>query len=130
MRPDMADNVGVVQSAYAAFGRGDIAALVDLLDDAVRWSSPRTLPQGGEFTGKDGVQQFFASVGAAWETLEIEVESLGEVGADLVVAIVHATGSLRDKGPARYGAAHVFTVNDGRMTSFREFVDVDDALAS
>jgi ketosteroid isomerase-like protein len=126
----MADNVGVVQSAYAAFGRGDIAALIDLLDDAVRWSSPRTLPQGGEYSGKDGVQQFFEKVGAAWETLEIEVESLGEVGADLVVAIVHAAGTVRDEGPARYGAAHAFTLNDGKMTSFREFVDVDDALTS
>jgi uncharacterized protein len=125
---EMADNVEVVRSAYAAFGRGDVGAIVELLDDSVHWSSPATLPQGGDFTGKDGVKRFFEGVGANWEVLEIDLESVGEIGAGLVVGVVRGSGSLRTGQPAQYGAMHAFTVEGGKVTSFREFVDVDRAL--
>lgn len=126
----MGGNVEVVHSAYAAFGRGDIPALVELLDDAVQWSSPRTLPQGGEFSGKEGVLEFFQGVGGAWESLDIDVESVGDLGAGLVTAVVHGSGSLRAGGPAEYGATHAFTLEDGKITSFREYVDLDRALVA
>ena len=124
----MADNIEVVRAAYAAFGRGDIEAIIELVDDSVQWSSPATLPQGGAFTGKDGVLSFFQGVGAAWEPLEIDLESLGEIGDNLVVGVMQGSGSLRSGGPARYGAMHAFTVERGKITRFREFVDIDKAL--
>jgi uncharacterized protein len=124
----MADNVEVVRAAYAAFGRGDIGAIIELVDDSVQWSSPATLPQGGDFAGKDGVMHFFEGVGAAWEALEIDVESLGEIGGNLVIGVLRGSGSLRNGGPAQYGAMHAFTVERGKITRFREFVDVDKAL--
>ena len=40
----MGENSAVIRSAYDAFGRGDIGAVIDLLDDAVDWTSPATLP--------------------------------------------------------------------------------------
>jgi ketosteroid isomerase-like protein len=47
----MDDNVAVVRAAYAAFGRGDISAILELLHDDIAWSAPRSLPQGGTFAG-------------------------------------------------------------------------------
>jgi len=35
---------------------------------------------------------------------------------------------LRDGGEASYGAVHLFTIADGKVTRFREFVDLDQAL--
>ena len=124
----MAANREVVQKAYAAFSKGDIPALLDLLDDGVEWSSPKTLPQGGSFRGKDGVGEFFASVGAAWAPLEIEIEVIDDVGDDLVVGVVRLSGSLRNGGSSAYGAAHIFTVKGGKITKFREYVDADAAI--
>ena len=48
----MGQNTKVVQQAYDAFGRGDIPGLLALLDDSVEWSSPKTLPHGGDFRGR------------------------------------------------------------------------------
>src|SRR3954451_14222042 len=121
-------NSDIVTNAYTAFGRGDIPALVDLLDDNVEWSSPMTLPQGGEYKGKDGVVRFFESIGAAWETLSLTVESSGEISDDLVVAVVVLTGELRDGGPASYGSTHAFTVRGGKVVRFREYTDLDKPL--
>ena len=119
----------VVDRAYAAFGRGDIPAIIELLYDDVEWSSPGTLPQGGGFRGKDGVLEFFQGVGAAWDSLEIETENVDELGDGRVVGVVRGSGALRGGGPAEYGAVHLFTVQGGKITRFRELVDVDQALA-
>ena len=125
----MESNAEVVQKAYAAFASGDIAGILDLLDDNVVWSAPATLPQGGAFTGKGGAIKFFEGIGAAWDTLRIEAEAVGGLGAtNLVVGVVHGSGQLRGGAPAQYGAVHVFTVESGKITRFREYVDLDDAL--
>jgi len=126
----MAGNAELVRTAYAAFGRGDIGAILELLDDGVEWSSPTTLPQGGDFVGKGGAQRFFEGMGAAWDSFQLDVEAVGEVGDRLVVGIVRGSGALRDGGPAEYGATHVFTIEDDKVTAFREFVDLPAPLGS
>jgi ketosteroid isomerase-like protein len=124
----MGANAKLVEQAYSAFGRGDIPGLLELLDDEVEWTSPRTLPQGGEYHGKAEVLKFFEAVGGAWDELAIDVERVGEVGADLVVGIVRGDGRRNGK-PAGYGAAQAFNVRNGKITRFREYVDIDDAIA-
>jgi hypothetical protein len=124
----MSKNAKVVEEAYAAFGRGDIAGLLDLVDENVEWTSPRTLPQGGEYHGKLAVAKFFENVGAAWDPLTIKVEELGEVGDDLVVGVTRLDGALRESGPAGYGSTHVFQVRGGKITGFREYTDLDAPL--
>lgn len=124
----MGANQGVIEAAYAAFARGDIPAVIDLLDDNVHWSSPATLPHGGHFDGKAGVGSFFQAIGGAWSELTLDVESVSEAGADLVIGVVRADGTLRDGGPSGYGATHVFTVQAGKVVRFREYVDIDGPL--
>jgi ketosteroid isomerase-like protein len=121
----MGANTKVIEAAYDAFGRGDIPALLDLIDEDVEWTSPRTLPQGGEYHGKPEVVRFFENVGAAWDPLTIDVEAIDEVGAELVVGVVRLDGTRRGGKPDGYGSAHVFTVRNGRICRFREYTDLD-----
>jgi ketosteroid isomerase-like protein len=62
----MGANARLVEQAYSAFGRGDIPGLLALIDDDVEWTSPKTLPQGGESHGNAEVLQFIERVGGAW----------------------------------------------------------------
>jgi len=125
----MGENTKVVRQAYDAFGRGDIPGLLALLDDSVEWSSPKTLPHGGEFHGPSGVGNFFAGIGANWSSLVVNVESVGDMGSDTVVGVVRADGTRSGGGDDGYGAVHVFTVGDGKITRFREYTDLDEAFA-
>jgi ketosteroid isomerase-like protein len=128
-RTTMGDNTKVVQKAYEAFGNGDIPALLHLLDADVQWSSPKSLPHGGEFSGRDGVGMFFAGIGSNWSNLDVAVEVVGDLGADTVVGIVRADGARSGGGSDGYGAVHVFTVDNGKITRFREYVtDLNTAL--
>ena len=124
----MAGNVQLIESAYAAFGRGDLPAVLAMLADDVEWESPETLPQGGRFKGRDGVGQFFAGIGAGWSDLALDVESVSDAGTDSVVGVVQAKGTLRDGGASGYGATHVFTVRDGKVSRFREYTDLGSRL--
>jgi ketosteroid isomerase-like protein len=92
-------------------------------------SSPKTLPHGGEFRGPSGVGTFFAGIGANWSSLVVNVESVGDLGSDSVVGVVRAAGTRSDGGEDGYGAVHVFTVGDGKITRFREYTDLDAAFA-
>jgi ketosteroid isomerase-like protein len=124
----MTANIDVVNRAYSAFASGDIAALLDTLSDDVEWSSPTTLPHGGEFSGRDDVLTFFQGIGAMWDSLDVAVEAIGEAGDDLVLAVVWASGTRKGGEAAGYGAAHAFEVRDGSIIRFREYVDLDEPL--
>jgi len=61
-------NVELVQSAYAAFGRGDIDALLNMMTDDVDWHlyGPKELPTAGPRRGRTEVAKFFQQVGETW----------------------------------------------------------------
>jgi ketosteroid isomerase-like protein len=124
----MSNNAKMIEGAYAAFARADIPAVIDLTADDVVWSSPTTLPQGGEFHGKAGVGEFFQSIGGAWSDLTVTVESLSESDGQ-VVTVVNAKGTLRAGGKGAYGATHVFDIRDGKVARFREYTDLGAPLA-
>jgi ketosteroid isomerase-like protein len=117
----------VVSGAYAAFGRGDIPAILDMLAPDVNWHVPEAVPHGGSFHGPDAVGGFFEGIGERWEDFRIETGDLLEGGHE-VACIGRGEGTLRGAGPASYGFAHVFTVADGKITRFREYVDPDPTI--
>jgi len=119
----MGENAKLVQDAYAAFGRGDIAAVIAMLDEKVEWTSPRALPHGGEFSGPAQVGKFFEGIGAAWDSLALDVESVDEAGAN-VVGVLRADGILKGGESRSYGAVHLFEIGNGKIRRFREYVDL------
>ncbi|MBO9649298.1 MAG: nuclear transport factor 2 family protein [Variovorax sp.] len=62
----MSNPTEIVQQAYAAFGRGDIPAILAALTDDIEWqfhASPGTgFPYGGKFTGKKAVETWFTTL--------------------------------------------------------------------
>ena len=126
----MGTNAAVVEAAYDAFGRGDIEAVLGMLSPDVEWSVPATVPHGGTFKGVDGVVSFFQGLGGLWDGLSLDVEAVSDAGPHLAVGILRANGTLRGKGAASYGAVHVFTVEGGKVTRFREYIDLDEPITA
>jgi len=120
-------DISTIRGAYAAFGRGDIPAVMSMLEDSVDWRAPDVLPHGGAFEGKDGVGRFFQGIGEKWEDLRVDAQEFHDADGEVVV-LGKASGRLRGKGVADYGFAHVFTMAGGKVTRYREYVDPGDAL--
>ena len=126
----MATNTQVIQQAYAAFGRGDIAAVMALLADDVTWTSPRTLPHGGEFHGPAEVGKFFEGLGAAWDPLTLDVDQ-GRTGSATASSVCRAPTERPRGQPGRLrSGARLPTLTGGKIASFHEYVDIDAPINS
>jgi ketosteroid isomerase-like protein len=44
-------NADLVRDLYAAFGRGDVPALLTMLDDQIEWHTPPNRRHRGDFPG-------------------------------------------------------------------------------
>lgn len=122
-------DLATVRSAYAAFGRGDIPGVMSVLEDQIDWRSPDALPHGGAFKGKDGVGRFFQGIGQRWEDLRVDAQELHDANGEVIV-LGKAAGHLRGQGAADYLFAHVFTMANGKVTRFREYVDPGEGIRS
>lgn len=122
-------NVDIVRSAYDAFGRGDIPAIIALLDEDVAWNSPATLPWGGNERGPDGALAFFGRLGGAVEELTPEIRHVLDAGDHVVVTGIHRG---RAKGGSDFEAewAMVWELRDGKVTSFSDYVDTAAVAAA
>jgi ketosteroid isomerase-like protein len=120
-----AANTKVVQDIYAAFGRGDLPAMLGMLAEDVRWFFPRgeVIPWGGERRGRDGVTQFFA---ALLQQVDFELFEPRSFVAEGERVLVTGAERMRVKATGRTCAVewvHAFTLRDGRVTEFREYTD-------
>ena len=57
------------------------------------------------------------------------MESVSDAADGLVVGVLRASGTRQDGTPGGYGAVHVLTVRDGKISRFREFTDLDVSIA-
>jgi len=91
----------IAMQGYAAFGRRDIPALLELLADDVEWSflgSPETgTPFGGTFKGKQQVAEFFGKLSQSDEILEFEPREFLE-GPDHVTVLGRTRGRVLPDG--------------------------------
>jgi len=119
-------NIALVQSLYAAFGKGDIATLINGLTADVDWKvngRRKDYPMFGAWKGPADVQTFFQGVG---ENESFSAFSPNEFHAagDLVFAFGRYAGTVKKTGrPFDCEWVHVFTVKNGKVARFREFTD-------
>jgi uncharacterized protein len=122
-----AQNVSVVQNAYAAFGRGDIATLLGYMTDDIQWrpviGTAKHVPFSGERTGKAGVGEFFKQVAASEDFQQFDPREFVAQG-DKVVALGHYRAVTKATGRTfESDFVMVFTLRDGKITAFQEFTD-------
>lgn len=122
----------IVQSAYAAFGRGDVAGLLAELAPQVRWrfvGAPGA-PYSGTFTGHDGVQKFLGGVAGADDIRAFEPRQFF-TGADHVTVIGWESTVARATGkPFESDWVHVFEIEGGRIARFFGMYDTAPAAAA
>jgi ketosteroid isomerase-like protein len=122
---DMRTNGAVVRDTYEAVGRGDVAALLDLVADDVEWTfqGPAVIPFAGTRRGRDGVRHFFSLVAEHLRFEQFEPRELVSHGDTVVVlgferSLVKATGRTFEQH-----WAHVYRLRNGRVATFLAIED-------
>jgi ketosteroid isomerase-like protein len=119
-------NTALVKAAYAAFLKGDIPALLTMMDENIVWkpvtgASP-SVPTAGERRGTTEVAGFFQKVAETTQFSQFEPKRFVAQG-DKVVAIGHYTATTSTGGAFDSDFVMVFTINAGKITEFQEFLD-------
>jgi uncharacterized protein len=119
-------NVALVKSLYEAFKRSDIATIINALTADADWhvnGSPKDFPTIGRWKGPEGAQEFFRLVGEIMETRNFAPEELHASG-DKVFVLGRYDWTVRKTGKTASSEwCHVFTIQNGRVSAFREFTD-------
>jgi hypothetical protein len=115
------ENAEVVRRGYAAFNTADIATLTELLDESVSWHTPGRSPIAGDYLGRDAVFGQFGRYGGDTDgTFKAELEQVFVADDGRVIGLHHNSGERNGKR-LDTGCCIVFEVEDGRITSGREY---------
>jgi ketosteroid isomerase-like protein len=127
-------NIKTIARAYEAFGRGDVAAILDMVTDDVDWGAEAANPDGAPWYGlrhgRDAVARFFLDYGSAVEVEEFTPVSFAANDTD-VFSLVRCRARSRATGkPVAMDLHHYFTFRDGKIAYFRGTEDTAQTEAS
>ncbi len=125
-------NSRLVRQAYQCVKAGDMAALLGLLAEDVEWQVPQMekVPFAGTWHGREQVEQFFSTVARAQDAVEFEPEGF-IAQDDKVVVLGRFSWRVKSTGRLSVSAwAHVWTINNGRVTQLREYVDTAAVMSA
>lgn len=117
--------LGLVQQAYSHFRKGDIPAMLELLSEDIEWELPEidNVSFSGKRRGKEAVREFFNILAAEQDVVQFTPMEFITQG-DKVVVIGHEEWKTKEGGHQfKTDWVHIYTVRNGKFTSFREFLD-------
>lgn len=120
------ENVRIVEQVCTAFEQGNIAYLLATLADDIEWyvvGSQKYIPLAGKYHGRDQIAQIFSKVGEYLELYQFQAQEFIAQG-DRVAAFGHALGRVKPTNRSlEYDWVHVYTLHDGKIIKFREYLD-------
>ena len=124
-------NLDVIRSVYAAFGRGDLDAVLAQLDPHVSWRTPGApdLPTAGLRQGVPAVREFFGLLLKTFDIAEFRPQDFLAAGDKVVVLGVSREGPKGSGRLVDFRWVHVFTFTNGRIVAFEEPADVSELVA-
>ena len=107
-------NIKTIAEIYEAFGRGDVAAILDAVTDDVDWgaeAASSAAPWYGVRHGKDAVAAFFTAFGSTMEVEEFTPRAFAANETDVLTVVrcrakARATGRTLDMDLHHYFVFH------------------------
>jgi ketosteroid isomerase-like protein len=125
------ENVQLVQTALAAWNRGELDRFAEHVSEDIVWLevSGWLENQGQEVSGRGVLLRNHERLLDAWESYRLELPETHAVG-DQVIAVVREVGRGRASGAevdSLWG--YVVTVSGGKLTRVEAYRDPDKALS-
>jgi len=125
-------NVSLIQSLYAEFGKGNIAGILAQLTDDVHWQEfdNKDIPYAGARTGKPEVEKFFQQISSSINVSAFEPREFIEAG-DKVVVLGGWAGTVKATNKnftSRW--AMVWTISNGKVKKFDCYEDSASTAAA
>jgi uncharacterized protein len=136
MTATQATQIDAVNGLYAAFGRGDIPAILELVADDIRWeqwadsfAQRADVPSLQARDGREGAAEFFGAI-ADWDVTEFSVLDLAASEKQVIAEIV-IEAKLPNGGRFRDEELHLWGFDsDGKINRMRHYVDTAKHIAA
>ena len=115
-------NIKTITQVYEAFGRGDVAAILDAVTDDVDWAAEAASPVApwyGVRHGKDAVTAFFAEFGSTMEVEEFTPVAMAGNDTDVLTVVRFQARSRATGKTAAMDLHHFFRFRDGKIAYYR-----------
>ena len=123
-------NVELLKRGVAAFNRGDMDAMLALLDPELEFITAGLFPGVAPvYRGHDGWVAFWGDFRGTWDSLRVETNELRDAG-DQVVLLMTFDARGRNGLEVHRKFANVWTVRDGLAVRIQSFGDWGAALES
>ena len=121
------ENVSLVKGIYAAFGTGDVPAVVAAMSPGIVWNEAENnlpLAEGNPYVGPQAVLEgVFMRLGEEFDGFAV-VPGRYIADGDCVVMSGRYTATARATGlPVNPQVVHVWTFEDGKVASFQQHAD-------
>ena len=120
------ENIQIVQDLYAAFGRGDMTAVLGQLSEDVDWhfvANQADIPFAGCHKGHQAMLNFFSVVAQTTDIYEFGPHEVISA-TDRVIALGHERVGVKSTGRIfESDWVHLFTVREGKIVRVQEFYD-------
>ncbi|MEW5875427.1 MAG: nuclear transport factor 2 family protein [Candidatus Zixiibacteriota bacterium] len=122
----MGQNGDIVRSLYAAFARGDVAAVLGAFDANIQWREAESVRYADRNPYRDPMavaEGVFMRIMADVDNFTVTPEQFLE-GGDGVLAEGRYRGKVKATGkPIDAQFAHVWRLRDGKIVGFQQYTD-------
>lgn len=117
-------NRDLVDGIYKSFATGDIPGVLGALHENAEWTEAAGFPYGGTYVGPNAIlENVFMKLGTEWEGFSAVPQQLVD-GGDTIVALGTYGGKYLKTGRSMsVPFAHVWTIEDGKVTKFVQHTD-------
>ena len=125
-------NIKTIMGVYEAFGRGDVAAILDAVTSDVDWAAeadPAVAPWHGVRHGQQAVAAFFAEFGSTMEVEEFTPVSIAANDTDVLSVVQFRARSRATGKTAAMNLHHFFKFRDGKIAHYRGTEDTAQTQA-
>ena len=127
-------NIALIQKIYAAFGSGDVPAMLEFMADDIDWGievqATSEVPWHGTGTGKRFVAKFFETLGRECVFSRFEPSGFLASETSLACLVTFEVTMKKNGRKALENAIHHFTFANGRITRWRGWEDTAYTRAS
>ena len=119
-------NIQLVQDAYAAFGRGDIDAVIAAMHPDIEWHEAEHSPwhaPGGHHGPAEVLTNVFARIPHDFDRFEVHPTTFHDAGETVVVEGRYRARAAAISDPLDAQVCHVWAVRDGKLAAFQQYTD-------
>ncbi len=124
------ENVTIIDNLYKAFSKGDVPAVLGLMDENIVWyeAEGNALADGNPYKGPQAVLKgVFTRVIEGNEYFNLKDIQLHDMSNNQVLSTLRYDGKVKETGKTYNAqAAHLWTLNnDGKIIAFQQYVDTN-----